>query len=139
MTLPIRIIIKVSSGTTGHVEVIHVTYDPSKVDYQALLTVFWRQIDPTQKNGQFADRGSHYRTVIFTHDESQAQLAQASKAALEAEGRFDAPIVTAIEPSKAFYPAEENHQKYYLKAPDHYKRYKVGSGRAGFIKEHWTD
>ncbi len=130
---------EVSYGGTGHAEAIQVLYDPAKVTYDQLLDVFWRQIDPTDPGGQFADRGSQYRTAIFYHDEEQKRLAEASKEALQASGKFEKPIVTEIVEATEFYPAEEYHQDYYKKNPVHYKRYRAGSGREGYLKETWGD
>lgn len=128
---------QVSSGMSGHVEVIRVTYNPAVVGYERLLEIFWHNIDPTQLDGQFADRGSQYRTVIFVSSEQQRQLARASKKALEESGKFNAPIAVTIESASAFYAAEDYHQNYYQKASEHYGRYKEGSGRAAFIREKW--
>lgn len=128
---------EVSSGATGHAEAIEVLYDPSKASYEQLLEVFWRNIDPTDPKGQFADHGSQYRTAIFYHTPSQQRAAEASKAALEASGKFAKPIVTQIVPASAFYPAEDGHQKYYQKNSFRYTVYKEGSGRAAFLKKMW--
>lgn len=130
---------EVCSGTTGHAEAVEVKFDPSKISYKDLLQVFWRSIDPTDPGGQFFDRGSQYRTVIFTHSEEQKREAEASKAALEESGRFDKSIVTAIEPVEPFYSAEDYHQDYYKKCPLQYKGYRVGSGRDRFLKKAWGD
>ncbi len=128
---------QVAAGRTSHFEAVQVLYDESRVDFRTLLEVFWRQIDPTDPGGQFADRGSQYRTAIFVHDEAQRQAAEASKAALADSGRFDDPIVTEILPAGEFHPAEEYHQDYYKKNATHYKRYRVGSGREGFLERVW--
>lgn len=128
-----------SSGTTGHVEAIQVKFDPSKVTYSQLLDVFWRQIDPTDSGGQFVDRGSQYRSVIFYHSEEQKMLAEQSKQALEESGRFDKPIVTEIIKATKFYKAEEYHQDYYKKNPIRYKFYRFNSGRDQFLKKEWAD
>jgi len=128
---------QVSSGTTGHAESIEVHYDPARVGYATLLEIYWRQIDPTDPGGQFADRGKQYRTAIFYHDERQRELAEKSRADLEASGRFDRPIVTQIVPAGPFYPAEEYHQDYYKKNPAHYKAYRHGSGREAFLQKVW--
>jgi len=128
---------EVSSGKTGHAEVVEVVFDPTKISYEQLLDVFWRNIDPTAENRQFADVGSQYRTAIFYHSEAQKEQAERSKAQLAKSGKFKDPIVTAIVPAGPFYPAEEYHQDYYKKNPQHYERYKVGSGRAGFLKRVW--
>src|SRR6185503_19072937 len=103
---------KVCDGTTGHLEVVQVTYDPAKTSYDALLDIFWRQIDPTDAGGQFADRGEQYQTAIFYHNAEQKRLAEASKARLAASGKFTKPLVTDIREFKVFYAAEEHHQKY---------------------------
>jgi len=128
---------QVCTGDTGHVEVIRVIYDPSVVNYGKLLDIFWHNINPTQTDGQFADRGSQYRTVIFYADEAERQLAETSKRVLEESAKFPAPITTAIEKASVFYPAEDYHQGYYLTAPEQYNRYKEGSGRAEFIRHNW--
>jgi len=128
---------QVSSGVTGHLEAVLVVYDPTKIGYSELLEVYWRQIDPTDAGGQFADRGSQYKTAIFYFDEEQKSIAELSKRKLEESGKFDRPIATAILPAQEFYPAEEYHQDFYLKSPLRYKDYKIGSGREGFIKRTW--
>ena len=128
---------QVSSSRTGHAEAVEVRYDPRKIDYATLLDVFWHQIDPTDAGGQFADRGRQYRTAIFYHDEPQRTLAERSRADLESSGKFGRPIVTAIEPAGAFYPAEDYHQDYYKMNPEHYKSYRRGSGREGFLQKTW--
>jgi len=126
---------EVSSGTTGHVESIQVEYDPKVVLYEKLLNLYWHNIDPTQLNGQFVDHGPQYRTVIFYHNEEQKRLAESSKKALAASGRFNKPIVTAIEPAGDFYPAEEYHQKYYLKRTFQYNMYHDNSGRHEYFQK----
>ena len=128
---------EVSAGTTGHAEAVQIVYEPTKVSYETLLEVFWRNIDPTQPDGQFADHGRQYRTAIFTHDEEQRRLAEASKAQLASSGKFDQPIVTEIVPASSFYPAEDYHQDYYKKNPLRYKLYRAGSGREGYLKRTW--
>lgn len=128
---------EVCEGTTGHTEGIEVVYDPAQVPYAKLVDTFWRQIDPTQLNGQFADKGTQYRTGIYFHDEEQKQAALKSRDELAKSGRFDKPIQTEILPVQAFYPAEEYHQKYYQKKRAHYDMYKQGSGRAAYIERTW--
>lgn len=130
---------EVTSGNTGHYEAVQILYEPEKISYQQLLEVFWRQIDPTDAGGQFADRGSQYRTAIFYHDQAQKELAENSRLQLEKSGRFDKPIVTQILPYTTFYAAEDYHQDYYKKNTDRYKDYKYGSGRQGFIDNIWTE
>jgi peptide methionine sulfoxide reductase msrA/msrB len=129
----------VSSGRTGHAEAVQVHYDRSRVHYTELLEVFWRQIDPTDAGGQFVDRGRQYRTAIFVHDEEQRRLAEASKAALEASGRYDAPLVTVIVPFRSFHRAEEYHQEYYKKNPIRYTYYRHRSGRDQYLEKIWGD
>jgi len=128
---------QVSSGSTGHLEAVQVTYDPQKVTYRELLDLFWRQFDPTDAGGSFYDRGHHYTSAVFYHNEEQKKLAEASKIALDKSGRFAKPIVTPIHPQMKFYPAEDYHQDYHKKNPSHYNRYRTGSGRDKFIQEVW--
>lgn len=129
----------VSRGRTGHAESVQVTYDPTVVDYQTLLNVFWRQIDPTDPGGQFVDRGRQYRTAIFVRDAEQRRLAEASKAELAASGRFEDPIVTEIVDFDSFWPAEDYHQDYYKENPLRYKFYRYRSGRDQFLDRVWGD
>lgn len=129
----------VCSGTTGHAESVQVVYDPSTISYERLLEVFWRNIDPTTPNQQFADTGSQYRSAIFYHDDGQQRLAALSKQQLAKSGKFTAPIVTEITPASTFYPAEDYHQDYYKKNPLRYNLYKTGSGRAAYLKRTWGD
>jgi methionine-S-sulfoxide reductase len=121
----------------GHVEAVEITYDPSKITYEKLLDVFWKQIDPTDPGGEFADRGPQYRSAIFFHNEEQQKLAVASKETLAASGRFKKPIVTEIVKAAKFYKAEDYHQDYYKKNPVRYKYYRWGSGRDAFLKKTW--
>ncbi|MFO1364174.1 MAG: peptide-methionine (S)-S-oxide reductase MsrA [Burkholderiales bacterium] len=128
---------EVSTGTTGHAEVVQVVYDPAKVSYEKLLEVFWRNVDPTVRDRQFCDVGSQYRTAIFYHDDGQKRLAEASKAALEKSKPFKAPIVTPVQAAGEFWPAEDYHQDYYRKNPVRYKYYRTGCGRDERLKELW--
>ncbi len=128
---------QVSAGVTGHVEAVRVVYDPQTVSYGQLLEVFWRSIDPTDAGGQFVDRGSQYRSAIFYANDEERRLAEASKKALAASGRFDRPIVTRLLPAGPFYDAETDHQDYDQKHPAHYRRYRSGSGRDRFLKMIW--
>ncbi|MBE4910111.1 peptide-methionine (S)-S-oxide reductase MsrA [Bacillus luteolus] len=128
---------EVCSETTGHYEVVQITFNPEVFPYSKLLDVFWQQIDPTDSGGQFYDRGDSYKTAIFYHSEEQRKIAEESKKNLDESGRFSKPIVTDILPAAPFYPAEEYHQDYYKKNPTHYTRYRKGSGRDAFIKDHW--
>ena len=106
---------QVCTDRTGHAEVVEVEFDPQKVSYDKLLDVFWNSHDPTQVNRQGPDTGTQYRTVIFFHTPEQERAARASKAKLEASGKFRRPIATAIEPAQEFYRAEEYHQQYLAK------------------------
>ena len=128
---------QVSAGKTGHLEAIEVTYDPAKVSYAQLLDVFWKNVDPTQHNGQFVDVGSQYRTAIFYHNEEQRRLALESRNRLQESRKFGKPIVTEIRPALEFYSAEDYHQDYYIKNPIRYKYYRWGSGRDRFLEETW--
>ncbi len=128
---------EVCSHTTGHYEAVQITFDPQVFSYQRLLDIFWQQIDPTDAGGQFFDRGDSYKTAIFYHNEQQKRLAQESKQALAASGRFNKPIVTEILPASTFYVAEDYHQDYYKKNPVRYGLYRQGSGRDKYIEQHW--
>jgi peptide methionine sulfoxide reductase msrA/msrB len=130
---------QVCAGRTGHAEAVQVTFDPAKVTYEKLLDVFWRSIDPTDGNGQFADRGSQYKAAIFYHNEEQKRLAEQSRKQLEDSGRFGKRIKTRILKAELFYPAEEYHQGYYRKNEGQYKAYRKGSGRDAFLLEAWAD
>jgi peptide-methionine (S)-S-oxide reductase len=130
---------QVSSGGTGHAEVVQVVFDPKKVSYAKLLEVFWHNVDPTVKDQQFCDVGSQYRTAIFTHGEEQRKQAEASKAALAKSKPFKAAIVTPVVPAGEFTAAEEYHQDYYVKNPVRYKFYRNGCGRDARLKELWGD
>lgn len=128
---------QVSAGKTGHTEAIEIVYDPSRITYSELLDVFWRNINPTQENGQFYDVGRQYRAAIFYHDEEQRRLAKASKEELKKSGRFNKKIVTEIVLATTFYKAEEYHQDYYKKNPIRYKLYRKGSGRDKYLATKW--
>ncbi len=128
---------EVSSKETGHFEAVQITFDPEKISYEQLLELFWRQIDPTDTEGQFFDRGEPYHTAIFYHSEEQKAKAEAARKTLATSGIFSKPIVTKILPAGPFYPAESYHQDYYKKEPSHYKSYRSGSGRDAFIEKHW--
>jgi peptide methionine sulfoxide reductase msrA/msrB len=130
---------EVCSGKTGHLEAVEVHYDSTKVSYNDLLDAFWRNINPTDKGGQFADRGTQYETAIFYHTPEQKRYAEASRTALEKSGKFEDVIVTPIIPAKKFYTAEEHHQNYSAKNPLYYKQYREGSGRAPFLRRVWGD
>ena len=130
---------QVCSGRTGHVEAVQVTYDPAVVPYEKLLEVFWTHVDPTDAEGQFADRGTQYRSAIFYHDPEQRRIAESSKEALSKSGIFDKPIVTEIRPFERFYAAEDYHQDYSKTCSMQYRTYRAGSGRDGFLRAIWGD
>ncbi len=108
---------EVCSGTTGHAEVVQVTFDPEEIGYRDLLEVFFTIHDPTQLNRQGPDVGTQYRSAIFYHSEEQRRIAEEVRRELEAEGVWDGPIVTQIVPFEAFYPAEAYHRRYYRRNP----------------------
>ena len=126
----------VAMGKTGHAESIQVKYDPAKVSYEKLVEIYFDNIDPTDADGQFVDRGSQYRPVIFYHDAEQKKIAEDAKKKLGESKEYQKPIVVTIEAYKVFYPAEDSHQKFYDKSSIRYKIYKMGSGRESFIEEH---
>ncbi|WP_409291104.1 peptide-methionine (S)-S-oxide reductase MsrA [Peribacillus sp. SCS-37] len=128
---------QVKTGTTGHFEVVQITFDPDLFPYKQLLDLYWPQIDPTDDGGQFFDRGSQYRTAVFYHTPGQKEEAEASKQEVAGSGRFSKPIVTGILPASVFYPAEDYHQDFYKKNPEKYKEERIESGRDSFIKENW--
>lgn len=128
---------EVAAGRTGHTEAVQVYYDPQRITYEGLLEGFWRFMDPTDADGQFVDRGRQYRPEIFYHNEQQRKLAETSRAALDASGRYDKPVVIDITPLTTFHEAEEYHQDYYRKNPLRYKLYTFNSGRYQFIDQVW--
>jgi len=131
---------QVASGNTKHVESVRVHYDPDVISYDSLLYVYWRNIKPTQANGQFYDRGSQYKTYIFYHNEKQKKLAEQSKKELAESGKFDQPIATEIvKAPEDFWLAEEYHQNYYHNRKSDYMQYYIGSGRRDFIKNTWPE
>ena len=128
---------QVCSETTGHLEAVQITFDPTVYSYESLVRLYFTLIDPTDAGGQFYDRGESYTTAIFYHTNAQKETAEQIKKELNSSGKFSSPIVVKILEAKPFYEAEENHQHYYLKNPMHYNRYHIGSGRAAFIEKHW--
>lgn len=130
---------QVCTNSTGHKEAVQITFDSSVFPYEQLVELFWMQIDPTDPGGQFYDRGSSYESAIYYHSDTQKEVAEASKIALQTSGKFSKPIVTPILEAKPFYPAEQYHQDYYKKNPTHYDRYQVGSGRAGYKQKMWGE
>lgn len=127
----------ITRGDTGHAEVVQVEYDSEQISYEQLLAIFWRNIDPFAVDRQFCDVGDQYRSAIFYHDEAQRELAEASKAEMEA--RFDQAIATQIVPATTFWPAEEYHQDYYQKNPVRYKFYRYSCGRDARLEEVWGE
>ncbi len=130
---------QVESGTTGHVESVEVIYNPKIISYAELLTVYWKQFDPTDAGGSFYDRGPQYKSVIFYKNDEQKKLAEKSKAQLDESGLFNNPIVTEIKKFTSFYPAEDYHQHFYKKNPERYHSYRKASGRDKFILGVWGD
>ena len=128
---------QVSSGKTGHAESVQIVYDPSKIGYEQLLDVFWRNIDPLAKDRQFCDTGSQYRSAVFFHDETQRVAAERSKKAVAA--RLGKEVATEVVAAQAFYPAEAYHQDFYKKDPGTYYSYRSSCGRDRRLKELWGD
>ena len=127
----------VSSEKTGYRESIEITYDPAKISFDTLLDIYWRQIDPTQADGQFTDVGPSYRAAIFYSTNEEKKIAEGSKEKLARSGKFDKTIVTEILPAMKFYPAEAYHQKYYQQNPEHFEAFEKGSGRVRFERKTW--
>lgn len=130
---------QVSTGTTGHIESIEITYDPAKVKYDALLDIFWKNIDPLDPNGQFCDKGSQYRAGIFTHSVTQAEAAKKSLETVQKMLGTDKPVATFIRDASVFYPAEDYHQEFFIKNKAHYEAYSNGCGRKETLKARWGD
>jgi len=128
---------KVSAHLTKHREAIQVTYDPAQISYDQLLDIYWRQINPTPADGQFHDIGLSYQAAIFYGNDEEKKRAEASKEKLGKSGKFQKPIVTELLPAMSFYPAEDYHQKYYLKNPADFEAYHIGSGRVSFLEKIW--
>lgn len=128
---------QVSAGRTGHAESVEVTYDPKATTYEALLDIYWHNIDPTQPEAQFCDHGHQYRSAIFYSNEAQHRAALATKAAIERSRVLKKPIVTEIAPLPKFWPAEEYHQDYYKKNPIEYQAYRTGCGRDRALRAIW--
>lgn len=130
---------QVTEGATGHFESVQIVFDPKRVTYEQLLEVFWRNIDPTDAQGQFCDQGPQYRSAIFVADEEQRRVAEASKRAIDESGRFPGMVATEIRPAGPFYPAEDYHQDYAEKNPLRYRFYRTGCGRDRRLREVWGD
>ena len=129
----------VTSEKTKYRESLQVTYDPNKISFAQLLDIYWKQIDPTQSDGQFTDIGPSYRAAIFYNNDEEKKAAEASKEQLAKSGKFDKPIVTEVLPAMKFWPAEEYHQQFYRKNPEHFEAFERGSGRVSFEKKVWGD
>ena len=129
---------QVKAHTTGHTEAVKITFDPEVISYAQLVEIYWHQTDPTDAMGQFQDRGDNYRPVIFVNSPAQRQVAEASKAALQASERFEQPIVTTIEDAGPFYPAEAEHQQFYKNNPVVFAEQEAG-GRAEFVANKWAE
>ena len=129
---------QVSSGTTGHTEAIRVVYNPEKITYKDLLEIFWKNMDPTDSKGQFADRGHQYRPGIYYHNEEQKKLALESKKILTKDKVYPKPIALDIKPVSVYYLAETYHQDYYKKNPIRYNFYRSRSGRDKFLEKIWS-
>jgi methionine-S-sulfoxide reductase len=127
----------VTSEKTNYRESIEIIYDPAKISYEQLLDIYWRQIDPTQSDGQFTDIGPSYRAAIFYRNAEEKKIAEASKENLARSGKFKKPIVTEILPAMKFWPAEDYHQKYYQQKPQRFEAFEEGSGRVSFKKDKW--
>ena len=124
-------------GDKGYTEGVQISYDSSKITYAKLVDVFWKQINPTDPNGQFVDRGPHYRAAIFYHNDPQKKIAEKSRKDLDKSGRYDKPIVVPIKKYVNFFAAEEYHQDYYQKNPTHYGLYHSLSGRDEYLDKIW--
>jgi methionine-S-sulfoxide reductase len=129
----------VGSEKTKYRESIEIVYDPAKISYAQLLDIYWKQIDPTQADGQFTDVGPSYRAAVFYGSDEERKVAEDSKQKLAGSGKFRKPIVTEILPAMKFWPAEDYHQKYYQQNPEHFEAFEHGSGRVSFQKKNWSD
>ena len=129
----------VSNSKTGHAEAVQVLYDPKRITYEALLQVYWHNVDPTSGDGQFCDRGKQYRPAIFYHNAAERRIAQESRTRAANELLVKKPIMVQILPLMAFYPAEDYHQDYYKKNPKHYQEYRTGCGRDRRLRQLWGD
>jgi peptide-methionine (S)-S-oxide reductase len=126
---------QVTYGNTGHYEAVRVTYDPAKVTYDALLSYFIRHIDPTDAEGQFCDKGDSYRSAIFVSGAGERQEAEAALTA--AEGVLGAEVMTEVLPAATFWPAEDDHQDYYMRSAVKYNYYRKACGRDARLEQLW--
>ena len=129
----------VGSEKTKYRESIEIVYDPAKISYDQLLDIYWKQIDPTQADGQFTDIGPSYRAAIFYGSDEEKKIAETSKQKLASSGKFKKPVATEILPGMKFWPAEDYHQKYSEKNPEHFEAFEHGSGRVSFQKKNWGE
>jgi methionine-S-sulfoxide reductase len=129
----------VGSEKTKYRESIEITYDPAKISFAQLLDIYWKQINPTQADGQFGDIGPSYRAAIFVANDEERKIAEVSKEKLAHSGKFDKPIATEILPASKFYAAEAYHQQYYKTNPEPFEAFELGSGRVSFKKKAWGD
>src|SRR5262249_53674812 len=129
----------VGSEKTKYRESIEIVYDPTKISFAQLLDIYWKQIDPTQSDGQFTDIGPSYRAAIFYGSDDEKKIAEMSKKELASSGKFKKPIVTEILPAMKFWPAEDYHQNYSEKNPEHFEAFEHGSGRTSFQRKNWSD
>jgi peptide-methionine (S)-S-oxide reductase len=127
----------VGSGQTGHAESVQVVFDPARTGFDRLLDVYWHNIDPISTNGQICDHGSEYRSIVFYRNAEQRRVAEASKA--QVQHHFTRPVTTEIDAATPFWPAEEYHQNFAERNPDHYNAYRIGCGRDRRLRELWGD
>lgn len=127
---------EVAAGGTGHAEVVQITYDSTVVSYEQILDVYWHNVDPTQRDGQFCDHGKQYRTAIYYHNDHQRKLAQSTKNELIRTGAVSR-VVTEIEPFEAFYRADSSHQNFYKTHPARYQQYRQACGRDRRLEQIW--
>ncbi len=128
---------QVTTGTSGHIEVVEVTYNPKIISYEKILDYFWHHIDPTRNDGQFCDRGPQYRPAIFYKNDKEKEAILKSARHITKTKPFDAPLKVAFIPQATFYRAEEYHQDYYKKSPIRYKYYRFSCRRDARIEELW--
>src|SRR5699024_6921967 len=124
---------------TGHIEVVQIDFDEDGISYAAILSIFFKTLDPTDTGGQFADRGSQYMPATLYHDEQQKETAEKVIEEIDNSSGFDKPIKTPVMALESFYEAEEEHQDCYKKNRGHYNAYYKGSGRKAFIENHWGE
>ncbi len=127
---------QVSGGLTQHVEAIQITYDSTLVKYDELISIFWKNIDPFDSDGQFCDKGKQYTSVVFFHDDEQRHIALQTKQIIETEKQA---VSTTLKAYTTFYPAEDYHQQYYQKNPVRYKFYRFSCGRDKRLNAIWGD